>query len=99
MAKRNDDQPVALSKIYTRTRDHGTTPLGGTSRTAQTDPRAARSPRLTMEPQGDTVTPRPASPHNRLSDLLFILCRVANSGHGDVLWKPGSGHGPGQGQG
>jgi cob(I)alamin adenosyltransferase len=26
---------------------------------------------------------------NRLSDLLFILCRVANAGHGDVLWKPG----------
>jgi cob(I)alamin adenosyltransferase len=26
---------------------------------------------------------------NRLSDLLFILCRVANAGHGDILWKPG----------
>jgi cob(I)alamin adenosyltransferase len=26
---------------------------------------------------------------NRLSDLLFILCRVANAEHGDVLWKPG----------
>lgn len=25
---------------------------------------------------------------NRLSDLLFILSRVANS-DGDVLWKPG----------
>jgi cob(I)alamin adenosyltransferase len=25
---------------------------------------------------------------NRLSDLLFILCRAANPG-GDVLWKPG----------
>ena len=25
---------------------------------------------------------------NRLSDLLFILCRTANPG-GDVLWKPG----------
>ena len=25
---------------------------------------------------------------NRLSDLLFILCRVANPG-GDVLWVPG----------
>lgn len=29
---------------------------------------------------------------NRLSDLLFILARVANAGaEGDVLWKPGSG--------
>ncbi len=27
---------------------------------------------------------------NRLSDLLFVLARVANGG-GDVLWKPGSG--------
>jgi len=27
---------------------------------------------------------------NRLSDLLFILCRVANPG-GDVLWRPGGG--------
>lgn len=25
---------------------------------------------------------------NRLSDLIFILCRVANPG-GDVLWRPG----------
>jgi cob(I)alamin adenosyltransferase len=25
---------------------------------------------------------------NRLSDLLFILCRVANP-DGDVLWQPG----------
>ncbi|MGH3900424.1 MAG: cob(I)yrinic acid a,c-diamide adenosyltransferase [Pseudonocardiaceae bacterium] len=28
---------------------------------------------------------------NRLSDLLFILCRVANP-DGDVLWKPGGNH-------
>ena len=29
---------------------------------------------------------------NRLSDLLFILARVANlAGDGDVLWKPGGG--------
>ena len=34
------------------------------------------------------IVPRPTHP-NRLSDLLFILSRVANAGHGDVLWKPG----------
>lgn len=29
---------------------------------------------------------------NRLSDLLFVLARVANAaGGGDVLWKPGAG--------
>ncbi|MEI6109171.1 MAG: cob(I)yrinic acid a,c-diamide adenosyltransferase, partial [Actinomycetes bacterium] len=27
---------------------------------------------------------------NRLSDLLFILSRVANKEIGDVLWKPGN---------
>jgi cob(I)alamin adenosyltransferase len=26
---------------------------------------------------------------NRLSDLLFILARTANAGHGEPLWKPG----------
>ncbi|HEY8478239.1 MAG TPA: cob(I)yrinic acid a,c-diamide adenosyltransferase [Spirillospora sp.] len=35
------------------------------------------------------VNPLTAKYLNRLSDLLFILCRVANAGHGDVLWKPG----------
>ena len=32
----------------------------------------------------------PATYLNRLSDLLFILCRVANP-DGDILWKPGGG--------
>ncbi|RKS76770.1 ATP:cob(I)alamin adenosyltransferase [Actinomadura pelletieri DSM 43383] len=35
------------------------------------------------------VNPLTARYLNRLSDLLFILCRLANAGHGDVLWKPG----------
>ncbi|TDB96332.1 cob(I)yrinic acid a,c-diamide adenosyltransferase [Actinomadura sp. 7K534] len=35
------------------------------------------------------VNPLAATYLNRLSDLLFILCRVANAEHGDVLWKPG----------
>jgi cob(I)alamin adenosyltransferase len=26
---------------------------------------------------------------NRLSDLLFILARTANAGHGEPLWRPG----------
>jgi cob(I)alamin adenosyltransferase len=41
MAKQRDDQPVVLSKIYTRTGDDGTTNLGDMSRTAKTDPRLA----------------------------------------------------------
>jgi cob(I)alamin adenosyltransferase len=27
---------------------------------------------------------------NRLSDLLFILARLANAGRDEPLWKPGS---------
>jgi cob(I)alamin adenosyltransferase len=41
MAKKREDQPVVLSKIYTRTGDDGTTNLGDMSRTAKTDPRLA----------------------------------------------------------
>ena len=39
MANKRDDQPVVLSKIYTRTGDDGTTNLGDMSRTPKTDPR------------------------------------------------------------
>ena len=38
--------------------------------------------------QPDTTGKEPALYLNRLSDLLFILSRVANP-DGDVLWKPG----------
>jgi len=38
------------------------------------------------------VNPLTARYLNRLSDLLFILCRSANLAHGgDVLWQPGGG--------
>jgi cob(I)alamin adenosyltransferase len=51
--------------------------------------RAERSAWATMSEHGDSVNPLPARYLNRLSDLLFILARRANSGHDDVLWKPG----------
>jgi cob(I)alamin adenosyltransferase len=37
------------------------------------------------------VNPLTAQYLNRLSDLLFILCRRANREVGDVLWTPGGG--------
>ena len=194
MPKNRDDQPVVLSKIYTRTGDDGTTNLGDMSRTSKNDPRlvayadvdeansaigvaitlgglpeeigtllqrvqnelfdvgadlctpvveAPEFPplRVTEEyvdrleaacdthneelptlrsfilPGGtagaallhvartavrraerttwaaldayDDMNPLTARYLNRLSDLLFILGRVANAEHGDVLWKPG----------
>ncbi len=38
------------------------------------------------------INPLTATYLNRLSDLLFILARIANKDHGgDVLWQPGGG--------
>jgi cob(I)alamin adenosyltransferase len=51
--------------------------------------RAERSAWAAAGEYGASVSPLPARYLNRLSDLLFILARVANAGHGDVLWKPG----------
>jgi cob(I)alamin adenosyltransferase len=41
MARDRREQPVVLSRIYTRTGDDGTTALGDGSRAAKTDPRLA----------------------------------------------------------
>jgi cob(I)alamin adenosyltransferase len=50
--------------------------------------RAERSAWVAVKTYPDTVSPLPARYLNRLSDLLFILSRVANP-DGDVLWQPG----------
>ncbi|KUP96188.1 cob(I)yrinic acid a,c-diamide adenosyltransferase [Thermobifida cellulosilytica] len=50
--------------------------------------RAERSAWAAIEAHGDSVNPLTATYLNRLSDLLFILCRVVSGGD-DVLWKPG----------
>jgi cob(I)alamin adenosyltransferase len=55
--------------------------------------RAERSAWAAADEHGDSVSPLPAKYLNRLSDLLFILARVANVGHGDVLWRPGGDRG------
>lgn len=51
--------------------------------------RAERTTWAAIETHQDTINPLTVRYLNRLSDLLFILCRVANAEHGDVLWKPG----------
>ena len=51
--------------------------------------RAERSAWAAVSEHGETVSPLPAKYLNRLSDLLFILARVANADRGDVLWRPG----------
>jgi cob(I)alamin adenosyltransferase len=50
--------------------------------------RAERSAWRAVDAHGDSVSVLPAKYLNRLSDLLFILSRVANP-DGDVLWQPG----------
>ena len=55
--------------------------------------RAERATWAALAVHGDTMNPLTATYLNRLSDLLFILARVANTpeagGAGDVLWQPG----------
>ena len=53
--------------------------------------RAERAAWAAIDEHGDTMNPLTAKYLNRLSDLLFILGRVANhaAGTSDVLWVPG----------
>ena len=51
--------------------------------------RAERSAWTALAEHEDTVSAAPAKYLNRLSDLLFILARAANTDRGDVLWRPG----------
>jgi cob(I)alamin adenosyltransferase len=52
--------------------------------------RAERMTWALLEVDGERTNPLTAKYLNRLSDLLFILGRVANPG-GDVKWRPGGG--------
>jgi cob(I)alamin adenosyltransferase len=52
--------------------------------------RAERSAWDAIEQHPTDVSPLPAKYLNRLSDLLFILCRLVNVGS-EVLWQPGRG--------
>ena len=54
--------------------------------------RAERSTWAARAAFGDGVSVLPATYLNRLSDLLFILGRVANLPAGDVTWVPGKNH-------
>ncbi|WP_137726281.1 cob(I)yrinic acid a,c-diamide adenosyltransferase [Prescottella subtropica] len=69
----------------------GGTPLAALLHTSRTVARRAeRSAWAAVEASPDDTSVLPAKYLNRLSDLLFILSRVANP-DGDVLWAPGAG--------
>lgn len=80
----NDGLPALNSFILP-----GGTPLSALLHVARTVVRRAeRSAWKAVELHGEAVSVLPAKYLNRLSDLLFILSRVANP-EGDVLWQPG----------
>lgn len=82
----NEDLPALNSFILP-----GGTALSALLHVARTvTRRAERSAWIAVKAHPDTVSALPARYLNRLSDLLFILSRVANP-DGDVLWKPGGG--------
>ncbi|MCV7399333.1 cob(I)yrinic acid a,c-diamide adenosyltransferase [Mycobacterium fragae] len=69
----------------------GGTPLSALLHVARTVVRRAeRSAWAAIDTHPSDVSPLPAKYLNRLSDLLFILSRLANP-NGDVLWQPGGG--------
>jgi len=81
----NEDLPTLRSFVLP-----GGTPGAALLHTARTVVRRAeRSAWTALAAHPDTVNPVTARYLNRLSDLLFILARQANSERGDVLWKPG----------
>jgi len=58
--------------------------------------RAERSAWAQIQASAADTAPLAATYLNRLSDLLFILCRIANP-DGDILWQPGAGARRGKG--
>lgn len=67
----------------------GGTPLSALLHVARTiSRRAERSAWQAVDAYSESVSVLPAKYLNRLSDLLFILTRVANP-DGDVMWQPG----------
>ncbi|MFB7721828.1 cob(I)yrinic acid a,c-diamide adenosyltransferase [Nocardia sp. NPDC056100] len=75
----------------------GGTPLAALLHVARTVARRAeRSAWAAVDAHPDDTSVLPAKYLNRLSDLLFILGRVANP-EGDILWRPG-GEATGEGQ-
>jgi cob(I)alamin adenosyltransferase len=85
----NADLPTLRSFVL-----NGGTPGAALLHTARTvSRRAERSAWTAIDTYGEGVNILTAKYLNRLSDLLFILARVANTiahgGAGDVLWVPG----------
>lgn len=77
----------------------GGTPLGAALHMARVAVRRAeRETVALLEREPDATSPEVVRFLNRLSDLLFVLARVANDdGASDVKWVPGANRAPGSG--
>jgi cob(I)alamin adenosyltransferase len=81
----NADLPVLRSFVLP-----GGTPGAALLHTARAvTRRAERTAWVAVADHADAISLWPAKYLNRLSDLLFVLARYANTGTGDVLWRPG----------
>ncbi len=83
-----DEHNAALAKLDSFLLPGGTPGAALLHVARTTARRAERSVWLLVEAEPETTSALPARYLNRLSDLLFILGRLANPG-GDVLWRPG----------
>src|SRR2546426_82748 len=93
---RKRDEPVRLTRIYTRGGDAGETSLGGGSRGPKTDARieAVGGVDEVESPVGRARAIAGAGPLvavtlNRLSHLLVIPPPAPTAPAGELLWKPG----------
>ena len=89
----NEDLPKLRSFILS-----GGTPAAAQLHVARTVVRRAeRSAWAAWDVHAETMNQLAITYLNRLSDLLFIVARVANRENGDVLWVPGGERGEPQG--
>jgi len=76
MTRADRDNPVVLSKIYTRTGDDGTTALGDMSRTRKTDPRLAAY--ADVEEANAAIGVALAAGPPLEADITAVLSRIQN---------------------
>ncbi|MBW8806933.1 MAG: ATP:cob(I)alamin adenosyltransferase [Catenulispora sp. 13_1_20CM_3_70_7] len=88
-----DEWNATLSKLRSFILNGGTVVAAQLHVARTVTRRAERSAWAAVAEYGDGINPLAVKYLNRLSDLLFILARVANTdshgGEGDVLWVPG----------
>lgn len=97
-----DAQVTALERHIDAANEHlapltsfvlpGGSPLAAALHLARTVTRRAERAVIALkQAEPDRVAAAPIAYLNRLSDLLFVLARLANDdGNADILWKPGA---------